>query len=318
MFPYDYLAEFSVVARTGSLSRAALELSLSHSSLSRHIRALETILGVSLLTRTPEGVALTEDGLYVANRANDVVNIAEDLTYRMSKLRNVGRMPVYGLACLSALHAQFNGAADTMGAQGDRVQVVALPDEAIVGTTAPALIESGKARIFVDFDHSGLFDGVGDGFFHREPLSEVDHVARVEPGHPLASRDELSVDDLDGVVLMYSSSYRNQAGSYWESLRYYLRELGVHYTAFSKTLQQDTDWMRDHNQGIVIVASDFDPIALMRREGKLIIPVRGIPQTISAVCRSDDEQAVAMVRTLSGRLARARAARRPDVRTIAC
>ena len=114
MFPYDYLAEFSVVARTGSLSRAALELSLSHSSLSRHIRTLETILGVTLVTRTSEGVELTEDGRYVANRANDIVNIAEDLTYHMSKLRNVGRMPVYGLASLGTLRAQFESTAHAL------------------------------------------------------------------------------------------------------------------------------------------------------------------------------------------------------------
>ncbi len=306
MFPYDYLAEFSVVARTGSLSRAALELSLSHSSLSRHIRTLETVLGVTLLTRTSEGVELTEDGLYVANRANDIVNIAEDLTYHVSKLRNAGRIAVYGLASLGRLRAQFENAAKALSAKGEQVQVTVLPDEAIAGTTAPAMVESGKARIFVDFDHSGLFGDAGgsnDGRFYRELLTEVDHVARVEPGHPLASKTELTADDLDGVVLMYSSSFRNQAGSYWESLRHSLRELGVHYTAFSKTLLQDTDWMYDHNQGIVIVASDFDPIALMRREGKLIIPVRGIPQTISAVCRADDAQAIALIQTLRRQIA---------------
>lgn len=305
MFPYDYLAEFSVVARTGSLSRAAFELSLSHSSLSRHIRALETALGVTLLTRTSEGVELTEDGHYVANRANDIVNIAEDLTYHVRKLRNVGRMPVYGLASLGGLRAQFERAASARDTRGERIQVVVLPDEAIAGTSAPALVESGRARIFVDFDHSGLFADVDEGRFHRELLTEVDHVARVEPGHPLASKAELTVDDLDGVVLMYSSSFRSQAGSYWESLRHSLRELGVHYTAFSKTLSQDTDWIYDHNQGIVIVSSDFDPVALMRREGKAIIPVRGIPQTISAVCRSDDAQAIALVRALRRQITQA-------------
>lgn len=165
MFPYDYLAEFSVVARTGSLSRAALELSLSHSSLSRHIRTLETVLGVTLITRTSEGVDPTEDGRYVANRANDIVNIAEDLTYHMSKLRNVGRMPVYGLASLGTLRAQFESAAHALSAKGERVQIVVLPDEAITGTSAPAMVESGKARVFVDFDHSGLFDCVDAGRF---------------------------------------------------------------------------------------------------------------------------------------------------------
>lgn len=302
MFPYDYLAEFSVVARTGSLSRAALELSLSHSSLSRHIRTLETILGVTLVTRTSEGVELTEDGRYVANRANDIVNIAEDLTYHMSKLRNVGRMPVYGLASLGTLRAQFESTAHALSAKGERVQIVVLPDEAITGTSAPAMVESGKARVFVDFDHSGLFDRVDAGRFHRELLTVVDHVALVEPGHPLASKAEIAADDLDGMVLMYSNSFLDQAGSYWESLRHSLRELGIHYTAFSKTLLQDTDWMNDHNQGIVIVADGFDPIELMRREGKLIIPVKGIPQTISAVCRADDTQAIALAQAVRRRI----------------
>ena len=60
--------------------------------------------------------------------------------------------------------------------------------------------------------------------------------------------------------------------------------------------------MNDHNQGIVIVADGFDPIELMRREGKLIIPVKGIPQTISAVCRADDAQAIALARATRRRI----------------
>ena len=306
MFPYDYLAEFSVVARLGSLSRAALVLSLSHSSLSRHIRTLETTLGVTLLTRTSEGVQLTEDGLYVANRANDIVNIVGDLTYHVSKLRNIGRIPVYGLASLDRLRLGFETAAKTLGTKDEQVQIVVLPDEAIAGTTAPAMVEAGKARIFVDFDHSGAFDDADQAMFHRELLTQVDHVARVEPGHPLASKTELTTDDLDGAVLMYSNSFRNQAGNYWESLRYSLRELCVHYTASSKTLLQDTDWMLDHNQGIVIVASGFNPIELMRRQGKLIIPITGIPQTISAVCRADDKQAIEMAQTVRRQVAKTR------------
>lgn len=127
-------------------------------------------------------------------------------------------------------------------------------------------------------------------------------MARVEPGHPLASKAEIAADDLDGMVLMYSNSFLDQAGSYWESLHHSLRELGIHYTAFSKTLLQDTNWMNDHNQGIVIVADGFDPIELMRREGKLIIPVKGIPQTISAVCRADDAQAIALAQAVRRRI----------------
>jgi DNA-binding transcriptional LysR family regulator len=56
------LQVFSAVARHQSLTRAAEELSLTHSALSQQLRKLEAQLGVTLLRRGPGGVALTEAG----------------------------------------------------------------------------------------------------------------------------------------------------------------------------------------------------------------------------------------------------------------
>jgi LysR family transcriptional regulator, glycine cleavage system transcriptional activator len=56
-----------VVARLRSISRAALELGVTHGAVSRQIKALEEVMGVALLTRgtkesvpTPEGAQLAE------------------------------------------------------------------------------------------------------------------------------------------------------------------------------------------------------------------------------------------------------------------
>lgn len=57
----DLLA-FMAVARERSFTRAASKLGVSQSSLSHTIRALETRLGVRLLTRTTRSVAPTEAG----------------------------------------------------------------------------------------------------------------------------------------------------------------------------------------------------------------------------------------------------------------
>src|ERR1051325_4464895 len=57
----DLLA-FIAVARERSFTRAAARLGVSQSALSHTIRALETRLGVRLLTRTTRSVAPTEAG----------------------------------------------------------------------------------------------------------------------------------------------------------------------------------------------------------------------------------------------------------------
>ena len=59
---YNDLIAFIAVARERSFTRAAAQLGVSQSALSHAIRALETRLGLRLLTRTTRSVAPTEAG----------------------------------------------------------------------------------------------------------------------------------------------------------------------------------------------------------------------------------------------------------------
>jgi DNA-binding transcriptional LysR family regulator len=59
---FNHLQAFILVARERSFTRAAAQLGVSQSALSHTIRALETRLGVRLLTRTTRGVSPTEAG----------------------------------------------------------------------------------------------------------------------------------------------------------------------------------------------------------------------------------------------------------------
>ena len=59
---YNDLLAFIAVARERSFTRAAAQLGVSQSALSHTIRALETRLGVRLLTRTTRSVSPTEAG----------------------------------------------------------------------------------------------------------------------------------------------------------------------------------------------------------------------------------------------------------------
>src|SRR5258708_29383316 len=59
---YNDLIAFIAVARERSFTRAAAQLGVSQSALSHTIRALETRLGLRLLTRTTRSVSPTEAG----------------------------------------------------------------------------------------------------------------------------------------------------------------------------------------------------------------------------------------------------------------
>ncbi|MFZ3219297.1 MAG: LysR family transcriptional regulator, partial [Rhodoferax sp.] len=62
------LACFDSAARHQSYTRAAQELALTQSAISRQIAALEAYLGVPLFRRTRHGVALTEAGSQYARQ----------------------------------------------------------------------------------------------------------------------------------------------------------------------------------------------------------------------------------------------------------
>lgn len=60
--PMAALRAFEAVARLGGIRRAARELTIDHAVVSRHIRSLETWVGVPLLIRNGGGNALTAEG----------------------------------------------------------------------------------------------------------------------------------------------------------------------------------------------------------------------------------------------------------------
>lgn len=76
--PLNALRAFEAAGRYESFSRAAAELNVSHSAVSRHVRGLEDRLGVQLFRDAAPGVALTPEGRdYLASITPALDAIAE-------------------------------------------------------------------------------------------------------------------------------------------------------------------------------------------------------------------------------------------------
>jgi LysR family nitrogen assimilation transcriptional regulator len=79
------LRYFVTVAQLGSFSAAARRLHVAQPALSRHVKALEEMLGVTLLRRSARGVRLTSDGEELFDRGSQVLEDLEMLPRRIGR-----------------------------------------------------------------------------------------------------------------------------------------------------------------------------------------------------------------------------------------
>ena len=98
------LRAFEVVARLESVSRAAVELHVTHGAVSRQIRALEAELGVPLFAREGRGLALTPAGRQLRDGA---ASAFAQLSRTCDQLRQETRQAPLVLGCAGSVLARW-------------------------------------------------------------------------------------------------------------------------------------------------------------------------------------------------------------------
>src|SRR5437867_2728309 len=86
--PLGFFQGFEAAARTLSFTKAAQELFITQSAVSRQIKALEDRLGLKLFERRPRSLALTEHGQALYRAAADTLDRLQAAT---DQLRPAGR-----------------------------------------------------------------------------------------------------------------------------------------------------------------------------------------------------------------------------------
>jgi molybdate transport repressor ModE-like protein len=78
---------FRLIARGGSVTRAAHELFISQPAVSAHLKALETAIGEPLFERTPRGMQLTPAGEIVLEQVNRLFTLYEEIPAAVDAVR---------------------------------------------------------------------------------------------------------------------------------------------------------------------------------------------------------------------------------------
>lgn len=182
---FTQLEIFSVLAKVGSFSRAAAALGITQSGVSHAIKQLETELGVSLLNREGGALALTDVGIRLLTRANDILQQKEALQQEANLEQGIARgtlrIASFGatssLRILPVLMAQFQRAHPLVEVQIDEVV-----DEVVVQWLLERRVELG-------------FVVLPDERFDTLPLVADELVAVLPASHPLASKKTVSAKD---------------------------------------------------------------------------------------------------------------------------
>ncbi len=101
--PLDLLRGFEAAARHLSFTRAAAELFVTQSAVSRQIKALEEHLGVPLFQRRHRSLLLTEDGQALYRAAHDLLHRLADTLSRIGRGRDAKLITVSATVSFAAM-----------------------------------------------------------------------------------------------------------------------------------------------------------------------------------------------------------------------
>ena len=190
------LKYFLETAREGSVTRAAAALHISQPSLSKQLKDLELELGKKLFVRSNYSIKLTDEGMLLRNRAEEILEMVEKTTDEFKALGNITGGDVRIGCAESHLVSHL-------------AQVIRAFKEDYPGLRYH-LYSGGTEQVTERLDR-----GLLDFAFIVEPPS-LSHYNYIEiPGvdtwgvlmrrdHPLAALESVTCDDLSGIDLICS------------------------------------------------------------------------------------------------------------------
>lgn len=110
------LKYFLMAAREENITKAAQLLHVTQPTLSRQLMQLEEELGVQLFQRSSHSIILTEDGMLLKRRAQELVDLADKTVREFAQREEtlsgeiaIGSGELRSMGCLSGLLAEFHG-----------------------------------------------------------------------------------------------------------------------------------------------------------------------------------------------------------------
>ena len=190
------LRYFLAVAREENMSRAAEQLHVTQPTLSKAMKALEDELGKKLFTRHSFSIALTEEGVLLRNRAEDLVSMADKIEKEFLSLDELtggelyfGLAESYQIRYLAREIRTFK-----LSYPGLRYHITSGDTEQVTEKLDKGLL-----------DFAVICETPDERKYHFVSFPEADYFGAAIPADsPLAGKESITADDLAGMSLFCS------------------------------------------------------------------------------------------------------------------
>ena len=202
---------FLAVAREENMTRAAELLHVTQPTLSKQLKVLEYELGKKLFTRHSFSIQLTEEGILLRKRAEDLVKMADKITTEFLAMDDTlggdvyfGMAESYQIRYLAAAIRKFKDTYPDLHyhiTSGDTEQVIEKLDKGVI-------------------DFAVLAQEPNFAKYHYLTFPAADLWGVVMPKDcKLAKKNAINVDDLSGLPLFCSEQGWNHDISKWSGNR---------------------------------------------------------------------------------------------------
>lgn len=206
------LRYFLAVAREENMSKAAEQLHVSQPTLSKTLKALEEELGKKLFIRHSFSISLTDEGMLLRDRAQDLVAMSDKIEQEFSSLDDITGGDIYfGLAesyqirylareiyKLKEKYPNFTYHITS----GDTEQVTEKLDKGILDFAVLCETPDSNKYEYIKFPEADVWGAI------------------ISSSHPLAKKKSIHVSDLIGQPLFVSEQSWNNEIKTWAKERF--------------------------------------------------------------------------------------------------
>ncbi|PLL55085.1 LysR family transcriptional regulator, partial [Klebsiella michiganensis] len=258
------LRYFAVVAEENNISRAAERLFISQPPLSRHIRHLETQLGVTLFLRHTKGLLLTDEGRRVLDIIRPLLALQEHTLAALSQL-SAPAQQLLRLGLTTAFEqGVFAAAESALGEQTGALHITRQSSPALA-----RLVRKGKldaALVALPLNTEGL---------HLHPLSYQEPlIAALPASWPEAATADLALSALNHRPLFWFRRERNP--DFFDYTRRIFDRAGYSPAYVEEPAEHDVLLARiARGEGMILLPASFSAI---QRQGVVFCSLRDASQ----------------------------------------
>lgn len=206
------LRYFIAAAETGQVSQAAVEMNISQSAVTAGIQGLEAQLGVKLLSRSAQGVAVTPEGARFLSRARSIMAAVHDAVHsplgeetRVTGLLRVGLTYTVAGYFMARHHAAFRRTYPGVTLHLSEQPRAAIEEALVAGDLDLAVM------LTSNLDNAGALDS--------ETLFRSRRRLWLPTDHPLLGQTEVPLAEVaeQPYIMLTVDEAGRTAGRYWDA-----------------------------------------------------------------------------------------------------